>query len=99
MPETVRKQVTLEGSVNYEAITYAVDDRVALITLNRPERMNAFGQKLRDELPDAVTPPTRATTCASSSSPAPAAGRSPPGMHQGIGGARRRSLTRNGATA
>ena len=39
--------VTLEGVVNYQDITYAVDDRVAVITLNRPDRMNAFGQQLR----------------------------------------------------
>jgi len=40
--------------VNYQDIVYAVDDRVAVITLNRPDRMNAFGRQLRDEFPDAV---------------------------------------------
>lgn len=40
--------------MQYEAITYVVDDRVAAITLNRPERMNAFGEQIRRELPDAV---------------------------------------------
>lgn len=40
--------------MDYEAIKYVVDDRVAVITLNRPERMNAFGQQIRKELPDAV---------------------------------------------
>jgi enoyl-CoA hydratase/carnithine racemase len=40
--------------VNYQDVTYAVDDRVAVITLNRPDRMNAFGKQLRDEFPDAV---------------------------------------------
>jgi enoyl-CoA hydratase len=44
----------LEGVVNYQDIVYAVDDRVAVITLNRPNRMNAFGRQLRDEFPDAV---------------------------------------------
>jgi enoyl-CoA hydratase len=44
----------LEGVVNYQDIAYAVDDRVAVITLNRPDRMNAFGRQLRDEFPDAV---------------------------------------------
>ena len=34
----------------YENIKYVVDDRVATITLNRPERMNAFGAQLRKEL-------------------------------------------------
>ena len=40
--------------MNYQDIVYAVDDRVAVITLNRPDRMNAFGRQLRDEFPDAV---------------------------------------------
>ena len=40
--------------MNYETITYAVDDRVAVITFNRPERMNAFGKQLREEFPHAV---------------------------------------------
>ncbi len=44
----------LEGFVNYQDIKYVVDDRVAIVTLNRPERMNAFGQQLRTEFPDAV---------------------------------------------
>lgn len=38
----------------YETILYEVDDRVALITLNRPERHNALSQKLCAELMDAV---------------------------------------------
>jgi len=46
--------VTLEDFVTYQDIAYAVDDRVAVITLNRPDRMNAFGRQLRDEFPDAV---------------------------------------------
>lgn len=40
--------------VNYQDITYVADDRVATITLNRPDRMNAFGAQLRKEFPDAV---------------------------------------------
>jgi 2-(1,2-epoxy-1,2-dihydrophenyl)acetyl-CoA isomerase len=40
--------------LQYEAIKYSVDNRVAAITLNRPERMNAFGEQMRRELPDAV---------------------------------------------
>ena len=40
--------------MNYQDIAYAVDDRVAVITLNRPDRMNAFGKQLRNEFPDAV---------------------------------------------
>ncbi len=40
--------------MNYETILYGVgDDHVATITLNRPERMNAFNQKVLDEMADA----------------------------------------------
>src|SRR5215475_5194220 len=38
----------------YETLLYSVDDRVAVITLNRPERMNALSQKLCAELPAAI---------------------------------------------
>ena len=40
--------------LDYETLKYAVDDRVASITFSRPERMNAFGQQTRVELPDAI---------------------------------------------
>lgn len=36
----------------YETIRWEVRDRVATITLNRPERMNAMNQRLKDELRD-----------------------------------------------
>ncbi|MDP4015417.1 MAG: enoyl-CoA hydratase-related protein [Candidatus Nanopelagicales bacterium] len=35
---------------NFEDITYAIEDRVAIITINRPERYNAFRAKTVDEL-------------------------------------------------
>jgi enoyl-CoA hydratase/carnithine racemase len=35
----------------YETRLYDAADRVAVITLNRPERMNALSQKLCAELP------------------------------------------------
>ncbi len=38
---------------SYETILFDVQDRVATITLNRPERMNAMNQKLKDELREA----------------------------------------------
>ena len=37
----------------YETVLYTVDGHVATITLNRPERMNAMNQKLKDELREA----------------------------------------------
>src|SRR4029077_15090828 len=40
--------------MTYEELRYSVDDRVATITLNRPERMNALSQKLVDEVMTAV---------------------------------------------
>jgi len=41
--------------VAYSTITYEIDDRVAVITFNRPERLNAFSLDLRTEVVDAVT--------------------------------------------
>jgi len=35
---------------DYETVLFEVSDRIATITLNRPERKNAFNQKLKDEL-------------------------------------------------
>ncbi len=36
--------------MDFQQIEYAVADRIATITLNRPERMNAFTERMRDEL-------------------------------------------------
>ncbi|MET0294631.1 MAG: crotonase/enoyl-CoA hydratase family protein [Phenylobacterium sp.] len=34
----------------FETLNYAVEDRIATITLNRPEKMNAFNYKMMEEL-------------------------------------------------
>ena len=36
--------------MSYETIRYAVEDHIATITLDRPERLNAFNQQMQDEL-------------------------------------------------
>ncbi|MHC4995759.1 MAG: enoyl-CoA hydratase-related protein, partial [Planctomycetota bacterium] len=38
----------------YESILYDVEDQIATITLNRPDRMNAITKQLEDELLDAM---------------------------------------------
>ena len=40
--------------MNYEQILYEVDDNVLVITLNRPEKLNAFTPHMRQELIDAL---------------------------------------------
>ena len=40
--------------MTYQDITYAVDDRVSVITLNRPGKMNAISLTMRDDIPSAV---------------------------------------------
>jgi 2-(1,2-epoxy-1,2-dihydrophenyl)acetyl-CoA isomerase len=39
----------------YQCLLYDVKDRIATLTLNRPERLNALGDTLRDDLLDAVS--------------------------------------------
>ena len=36
--------------MNYETIRYEIDDRILTITLDRPERLNAFTVRMADEL-------------------------------------------------
>ena len=41
-------------SVDFEAIRYSVEDKIARITLNRPERLNALNAQMIAELREAV---------------------------------------------
>jgi 2-(1,2-epoxy-1,2-dihydrophenyl)acetyl-CoA isomerase len=38
----------------YKCLLYEVQDRIATLTLNRPDRLNALGDTLRDDLHDAI---------------------------------------------
>lgn len=41
--------------MNYQTITYTLEDGIALITLNRPDVMNALSTQMRAEIQHAVT--------------------------------------------
>ena len=41
--------------MTYKCLLYEVKDGIATLTLNRPERLNALGDTLRDDLQDAIT--------------------------------------------
>jgi enoyl-CoA hydratase/carnithine racemase len=41
--------------MDYEQITYEVDDMVATVTLNRPDKLNAWTARMGDEIRDALT--------------------------------------------
>ena len=40
--------------MEYNNITYETDERVAIITLNRPEKLNPLSHALRGEIYDAM---------------------------------------------
>ena len=39
--------------MDYEQIAYTVEDRIATITLDRPDQLNAFTARMQEELVDA----------------------------------------------
>jgi enoyl-CoA hydratase/carnithine racemase len=41
--------------MSYETVNFEVEDRIATITLNRPERLNAVNQKMKDDLRECWT--------------------------------------------
>ena len=43
--------------MDYRDILYETDDRLAFITLNRPEKLNALSNTLRGEVMDAMREP------------------------------------------
>ena len=40
--------------MNYNAILYEVEENILTITLNRPEKLNAFNKEMQDDLIDAI---------------------------------------------
>ena len=47
-------QYILENEMNYTAILYEVEENILTITLNRPEKLNAFNKHMQDDLIDAI---------------------------------------------
>jgi enoyl-CoA hydratase/carnithine racemase len=51
-----RGTLAVEGGLatSYETVLFEVDDRIATVTLNRPERMNAWNDQLANDLSEAL---------------------------------------------
>jgi Enoyl-CoA hydratase (EC 4.2.1.17) len=63
--------------MGYQDILYGVEDRVATVTLNRPDRMNAWTPTMEREVREAMAPPRTTTASAPSYSPVLAAASAP----------------------
>ena len=64
--------------MGYQTIKYEVEDQILTITLNRPDKLNAFNGTMQQEMIDAFDARRQATTTsAPSSSPARAARSAP----------------------
>ena len=56
--------------MDYQHILYEVSDKIATITLNRPDRMNAWTPIMERDVRHAMETADTTTMCASSCSPA-----------------------------
>ncbi len=46
--------IFLENEMNYTAILYEIKENILTITLNRPEKLNAFNKEMQDDLIHAI---------------------------------------------
>lgn len=53
--QLLKNETSSDAKSNYESIVYKTEGRVATITLNRPEHMNAIDLVMPSEIKDAVT--------------------------------------------
>ena len=50
--------------MDYQTITWAVQDGVATLTFNRPDVLNAFNKQMTDEIQDALRQAEKTKRCA-----------------------------------